>query len=251
MDMESVRLQIEKDLEWRSKEIRSLEGQLNNFTSRAEDDAKRFRKALVLMLYAHFEGFFRYSFRLYVEELNNKSIRVSEAVEVLVVASLYKEFGSYDNGKSENTNSEDINGVQRRIKQRAELITSIYNLYETGIVKLPLGDDHRDKSSIINTESNLNADVIKKIFDRLGLSSDDIFKMKVDGRTLKSVLNEFLGRRNAVAHGDGSSRDGISSDEYREYQDVFKKVTEHIPIMICNALREEKYLKRRTSIDNA
>jgi len=132
MDIGSVRAQIEEDLDWRLSEIAFFTAQLNNFKQlkegkeekeRVEKDKKRFRKTLVLMLYAHFEGFFRFSFKVYVNTLNEEKINLSEALDVLVASSLHKEFSDYDEAKnSANQESSEVNKAVKHLKRREKLI---------------------------------------------------------------------------------------------------------------------------------
>ncbi len=253
MTPDEVRFQLEQNLEWRLEEIAFLTAQLNTFDQsnssdderrRVENDKNRFRKALVLMLYAHFEGFFRFSFSLYVNVLNDKQINLSKAIDELVASSLYDVFGKYDGFKKEfvNPESDEVNKANKRLKNRISLIQELNKLHQEGIVKLPISDRHNDTGSVIYTKSNLNFDVIEKILHRLGFSTD-ILQLEIDGKKLKDVLNEFLGRRNTIAHGDGRFREGIDEREYNKFKEVFDKITNMISIVITQALSEKRYLK--------
>ena len=53
MDFDSIRAELEQDLAWRVDEIRFLQ---NQGSALGEDDKRRYRRALVLILYSHFEG---------------------------------------------------------------------------------------------------------------------------------------------------------------------------------------------------
>lgn len=252
MDVDNIREQIEKDLEWRLDEIAFFANQLNNFKKlgdyeeqRVENDKKRFRKALVLILYAHFEGFFRYSLMLYVETLNEENINLSEAIDVLVASSLHREFGNYDNLKERTKQeSSEFNKANKRLDNRVNLIEKLNKLYQENKVKLPISDRHNDKNSVIYTESNLNFNAIEKILYRLGFSSD-ILNIETSGEKFKDILNKFLGKRNAIAHGDGKFKEGVDERQYNEFKNVFDKITDIIPIAITKALNEKLYLKER------
>lgn len=256
MDIDSVRAQIEKDLAWRLEEIAFFARQLNNFkpldmndgdkqsveNKRVEGDKERFRKALVLMLYAHFEGFFRSAFTLYVSAINEERISLSEAIDELVASSLYNEFGKYDNIKAlVDQESSEINKTIKRLKNRVEWIKEFDELRQKKVIMLPISSRHNDKNSIIYTESNLNSEIIEKILYRLGFPSD-IFNFQISGKTFKDILNEFLGRRNPIAHGE-QLKEGINEKQYNEFKDVFDKITDIIPKIITRALNEKLYLK--------
>ena len=253
MDIDNIREQIENDLEWRLDEIAFFTAQLNHLRplntsdkekQRVEKDKNRFRKALVLILYAHFEGLVRYALRLYAEALNEENINLSEAIDVLVASSLHREFGQYDDSKERiKSESSEFNKANKRLNNRVNLIQELNQLWQENKVKLPISDRHNDKGSVLYTESNLNFDTIEKILYRLGFPTD-ILDLEISGRKFKDILNEFLGRRNAIAHGDKLKK-GIDEKQYNEFKNVFDKITIIIPIAITKALNKKLYLKKQ------
>ena len=62
MNIIEVRAEFEEELTWRVDEIRLLHNQLGYI--RKEADKMRYRKALVVMLYSHFEGFCKTAFSI-------------------------------------------------------------------------------------------------------------------------------------------------------------------------------------------
>ena len=54
-ELENIRTQLEGELKWRLDEIHFLHNQQNHISN--EKDQNCYRKALVVMLYSHFEGF--------------------------------------------------------------------------------------------------------------------------------------------------------------------------------------------------
>src|SRR5206468_479036 len=54
----------------------------------AEDQQNQFRRALILILYAHFEGFCKFALTLYVNAVNSESIACGEANYAIAAASL-------------------------------------------------------------------------------------------------------------------------------------------------------------------
>lgn len=241
---------IEKDLEWRTEEIALFSNQIRNFKpsntseekiKRTDLDKKRFRKLLVLILYAHFEGFFRYSFRIYVDAINDANIEIEKAVDRLTVTSLYKEFGEYDNLKELiNVDSSDFSKVNKRLENRQKLFEKITKRQIGGKIKLHVTNNHNDKNSILYTESNLNYVVITKILYRLGFEPSEF---EFDEINFKNTLNEFLEKRNSISHGDGKYKDGVEEKDYSNFKDLFDKAVKFISVVITNCLREKRYLK--------
>jgi len=55
MNLEDIRAELEEDMLWRQEEINYLHNQLKNEHKEKRKDI--LRRALVVMLYAHYEGF--------------------------------------------------------------------------------------------------------------------------------------------------------------------------------------------------
>ncbi|BFM40525.1 MAE_28990/MAE_18760 family HEPN-like nuclease [Synechocystis sp. LKSZ1] len=81
MNISDVWAEIEAEQAWRQDEIRFFQ---NQSTFVAPEKQDHFRRALILLLYAHFEGFCKFVFILYVNNVNSANIRCGEA-EVLNV----------------------------------------------------------------------------------------------------------------------------------------------------------------------
>src|SRR5262245_48557059 len=73
MNLADVRAELEEELAWRKEEIRFLKNQMTEM--KTEDERERFRRALVVMLYSHFEGYWRAAFSTYVKALNSTNTR--------------------------------------------------------------------------------------------------------------------------------------------------------------------------------
>ena len=85
MDLDIVRAELEQDLSWRLDEVRFLQ---NQAASLDDQSVSRYRRALVLILYSHFEGYCKFCFLHYIKTLNNLGIKCSEANEALAAATL-------------------------------------------------------------------------------------------------------------------------------------------------------------------
>ncbi len=86
MTFVDLRKQLELDLEWRQKEMRLFYNMLSNID---DDEEKRsYCKALIVMLYSHFEGFCKLAFSIYIDIINQESLRCSQVNVNLAVISL-------------------------------------------------------------------------------------------------------------------------------------------------------------------
>src|SRR6185295_4756349 len=77
MNIPNLWSEIEEDLSWRLDELRFFQNQLATLDS--EQERERFRRALVLLLYAHFEGFCKFALSLYVNSINRSGITCGDA----------------------------------------------------------------------------------------------------------------------------------------------------------------------------
>lgn len=68
MNINHIWAELEADLEWRQFELRTLANTLGSIKDRDEQD--RFRRAMVVMLYAHVEGYCKLALLTYVKALN-------------------------------------------------------------------------------------------------------------------------------------------------------------------------------------
>lgn len=248
-DIQAYRESIENDLKWRLEEIALLESRLNSFTITVGEDREtneknknKYRKSLVVMLYSHFEGFFRFSFAQYADALNSLSIPLGKAVDSLVVSSLHIEFSKYD---IENNwiNKSDIDEISKskRFINRVELIRNIIKLQSAGFVDLPIRSA-TDSNSIIYTESNLSPKVIDTILRQLGLENAlGIGTTKAD--PLFGIVSQFIRVRNDIAHGDITYKDGLVEVEYNKIRKAFDAVVNRIPKVITSALINKTYFK--------
>ncbi|MEI3612495.1 MAE_28990/MAE_18760 family HEPN-like nuclease [Pseudogracilibacillus sp. SO30301A] len=89
-----IRAQLEEELTWRRDEIRLLHNQLGYVL---EDDQKRFRKALIVMLYSHFEGFCSTAFQIYIKAINEEALKRKQLNNNLAANSFADVFKAYEN----------------------------------------------------------------------------------------------------------------------------------------------------------
>ena len=73
MTEDELRTQLELELAWRQEELAFLQNQINYVCDEKRD---QYRKSLILMLYAHFEGFVKIALQTYLQFLNELDIKV-------------------------------------------------------------------------------------------------------------------------------------------------------------------------------
>lgn len=184
---ETVYGDLEADRRSREGEIRLIE---RLFAMSASDDEKNMiKRSLVLVAYAHLEGFCKFSLFSYAAALNSLGISCSEASIPIAAASLSKVFAALRDPQSKhpafrNRMPED---AQLHLAAREQAFLESFHTISSGKLDIP------DK--VVDTKSNLSPDVLRKLLFQLGLSYTAVEEHE-------SNLAKLLGIRNAIAHGD-------------------------------------------------
>ncbi len=250
---------IEEDLFWRLEEINFFNNQLNNFRAidsseieieRVKVEKDKYRKSLVLILYAHFEGFFRYSFEVYAEALNNENVEIHKVVEPLAASSNSSEFEDYEDiTKYAGLDSDLFNREIKKLEKRIDFLSKV-EAKRNQPLKLHIGN-HSDKKSIIYTASNLKSEIIERILYAFGVHQD-LGISKSEFGQLTGRITQLTIKRNIIAHGDNKAsefKNGVPESEYSDFKNSFDKIVELIPIVITKAMNEKLYLKSEYRIN--
>jgi MAE_28990/MAE_18760-like HEPN len=227
MNPADFRAQLEEDLSWRLDEIRLLRNQLVNISSEA--DKLRYRKAIILVLYSHFEGFCKTAFSTYANAVNERRIRCGDANPSLVAASLDTVFRALSdpNKKADIFRRQLPDDVPlHRFARQVEFIQGITDINDKPVELNP--------DEVVDMESNLKPVVLRKILYRLGLSPNQF-------STDEGNMHRLLGRRNNIAH--GAERGGVEQDELETLESLTLRIQTRVMIELTEALSQQKYLK--------
>ncbi|MEJ0020840.1 MAG: MAE_28990/MAE_18760 family HEPN-like nuclease [Acetobacteraceae bacterium] len=215
---------LERDREQREAEIRLVE----NLATRSTSDAERsmLRRSLVLLTYAHLEGFCKFALFAYVAAVNAARVPCREAAVPLVAATLTKVFGALrEINRKHPVFARALPDDQRlHMSAREQRFVEEFENITAHLVEIP--------DNVVDTESNLNAVVLKKILFQLGLNF-----ASVDAHS--NTIGRLLGFRNAIAHGDA-----IKVPRDREAKEFLVSTFEIMGLVqteIYDALRREAY----------
>ena len=89
--MRSLAKVLEQDLDWRTLELFKLKTQVLSAKPGVPDRGPSLR-ALLAMLYAHFEGFCKFAVQLYLDEIERTKMKRKDLQETLAVFSVQKVF---------------------------------------------------------------------------------------------------------------------------------------------------------------
>lgn len=185
---------LDKDMAWRIKEIGAFRvGSKSNSSER-----KPFIRAGIALLYAHWEGFIKYSSELYLSFVESRGHRYSDLKTCFSVFGLKGKIDTLVEGKKSETN----------------IIAMDFILAELGApAKLKI-------ASSIRTDSNLTS----KVFTNIARSLDiEIGRYETKFNLIDTSL---VDRRNKVAHGEflevGGKEFGTLIDEVVQLMRAYK-----------------------------
>lgn len=185
MNLAELRSQLEDDLSWRLDEIRHLRNTLLGQTARSSWPASALR-AILVMQYAHLEGFAQNAFSLYVEAINSRQLKASDAQPHLFVSALIPEFNALRHGSGNEPESEDSR-LTRRVTNQLKFVQKLRLLGDGPLII--------DAEAAVSMEMNFGADVLRRMLFMLGIPETKV------GNSYYTSLEFVRRQRNVIAHG--------------------------------------------------
>jgi hypothetical protein len=223
MDFTSIWTQAELDQSWRVDEIRLLD---NHCSILVGVQQNTMRRACVLLLYAHFEGYFKFIFALYINELNRLELKcrdVNFALVALTLDDLFKELKNPDKKVKEFVRLLPDDKSLYSFARNREFLERFME-FESRMVNIP--------ETSIDTESNLKPVVLRKNLYKLGFNHMQFAEFEPS-------INRLLEFRNKIAH--GSQAFEISFEMYdRIRADVFSLMN-MVKSFVLLSLRAEEF----------
>jgi hypothetical protein len=226
MDLADIRAQLEIELTWRQNEMRLLHNQLAFI--KIDEEKKRYRKSLVVMLYSHYEGFCKTAFSIYINAINKERCKCLEMNEFIVTATFADIFTALEipNSKCKIFKPKLPDDAKlHRFCRQVNFISGLNNF---------LNKEAKIPEDVIDTESNLKREVMRKILFRLGFPYD-AFKKHED------QIKDLLETRNNIAHGAFVS--GIEEDLYQKFEKSSYEIMSELMDLLMQALINKEYLR--------
>lgn len=200
---------MSEQLAWRRKELHDFKSIIRSKKDSLE--VKSLLRGGLVLAYSHWEGFIKEASIAYLSYISFRGFKSSDIAD--------------------NFFTLFIHNAIKRGKSFSECILFIKNLRENpdNICSIPTKD-------IINTESNLNSEVLRNIMEILGLDYRTHFELKK-----QFIDKEILGNRNQIAHGE------VKHVELDDFISVANYVIESMDLyktLIQNSVDLEAYLKR-------
>lgn len=164
---------IDNEYTWRFHEIVIMKMEIQSM--KPDKRLTPMIRSLVMLSYAHWEGFVKYATRYFLNYLSRLSLDQSQTHPALVASSL--NYALNNIGRSES------NRLIRDI-----LLDQHYK-------------PHYPSEAMTDPKSNLNFEVLEIISSNIGI---DISSLSLQSKMIDEIM---LGRRNKMAHGDNDSLD--------------------------------------------
>jgi hypothetical protein len=217
-----LRAQLEEDLAWRLDELRHLR---NDLLGNVEPDNWPVSaiRAILVMQYAHLEGFTRNAFSLYVTAINARRLHSMDLHTNLFASALIPEFDALRLGSGEQE-SED-GRLTRRARSQVSFIQRFRQLSQ-GILSI-------DPDAAVSMEMNFGTDVLRRTLYRLGIPETEVSKSYYQSL-------EFVRRaRNDIAH--GSRRERIPPGLFEAHRSKCEQFMKDLARLITTAAVHEWY----------
>ena len=224
---EQLSVELEQEYSSRVEEIQKIENFVGLNLNDDSDMAGLMRKSLVLILYAHFEGYCKQALQYYIIYINKEDIPICNVKAGLVAANLNVEFQ-----KLFNTNYHPVTltslatdaALQQHGRKR-EFISAYDNCINRQIGL---------KEDFISTESNLRPDILKKLLFQLELDSSAV-------DTYQGEIHRLVNVRNGFAHGERMTYP--NKKEFDQYKEAAYSTMTNIKLLVAEAFAQSAYLK--------
>lgn len=224
MNTNDFAVELFYDWAWRSEEIQLL--RTAGSAQPTEELRDTFRRSMVVILYAHFEGFCVFALSHYLTVINRQKLRCGEAATAILAASWEALFQAMETGDEKckvfHRSLPDDKNLHRHWRRR-HFVEELHQ-FQNRVVALP--DD------LVDAESNLKPWTLKRNLFLLGLDHEFVDEHA-------DSINRLLRRRNDIAHGD--ERRGIPEAEYDEYELMVLRIKDRLVDFLVKAFREARY----------
>ena len=225
MTLADIRAQFEADLTWRHDEIRHLRNQL--FAVADSPTQNSLRKALVVLLYAHFEGFCGTCLGIYAQVINQSKLQRRNVHDCIAAGSLARLLNALCNStakaKEFKRKLPEDTGLHR-FARHAEFAGALVDVLEEPVML--------EVDEIIDLESNVSPIVLRKNLYRLGFDPGAFSAH--DG-----ALTQLLTARNQIAH--GRREDSIDMAVLERLDRAVNAIETGLIALLIDAIANKRY----------
>jgi hypothetical protein len=217
-----IRAKFEDELSWRRNEIRHFRNLQGHELREVESDY--LRRAIIVLLYAHFEGFVKFLLEEYVDVINTARLDITEVQTVIAASCVAEHFKSYRT----SVPGDKSDPVGARVQQVTRDATLLQKILETREQSVTL-----DKRQVTSADSNLTEVVLRRNLKMLGLEDK-----RASGYTKQ--LGDLLTHRNGIAHGERIPPP-VNDPDFRRLEERIFKLCDELQKYIYTSIKNESY----------
>ncbi len=201
---------LDDDLAWRKREVSEL-----FLLAKDNADKETLLKSLILLLYAHWEGYIKKGSKLYIKYISEEKIKVNQLSTNFTAIVLKSQISKCIDESENLTLANELTFMSSFIRKQEKKF------------KVRINPDNDQEKKIIDTQSNLKPKVFKTIINILGLS----YKSAIETRE-HYINSHLLANRNCIGH--GSPFDEDAQDDFSLTIDDIDKLKKIIFSIIDN-----------------
>ncbi len=179
---------LDNDFAWRRKELTHI---YTNVKSSKPAQLMTNLRIGIVMLYAHWEGFFKNAAESYLTYVASKRLNYSELQNNFVALSIKYKLSEFTQTNKNTIHKQIVDFLLGDLNKRAQIPTD----------------------NVIKTQSNLNSEILKELVSVIGIAYTP-FELKE-----KMIDSQLLKIRNTVAHGQ------VLQIDNKEFDDLYTEIT--------------------------
>jgi hypothetical protein len=225
MTKEDFQKFLEDDLSWRKKELSEL-------LIVAKTSGKEVvLKSVILLLYAHWEGYIKKSSKIYLNYVSEKNIKLKDLYQNFSAIILKAQVSLCLDTSEKLTMANEVSFINSYLKK------------QNGKFNITIDIDSLDSRDIIDTGSNLKPKTYKNIVGILGL------EYKTALSTREQYINQhLLANRNSIGHGspfDDTIQDdfNLTIDDVEKLKNIIFSIIDCFSDELLDYVEKELYLK--------
>lgn len=230
MEISNLDNLLVEDLTWRKLEISEL------ITLAEVEEKNVLLKSIILLLYAHWEGYVKKSSKTYLKFVIENRIMVSELTDNFKYVALK---GLSKEVHQSSTTLNLMNDIKFVLKLDEINTKTIDQILRVDI------NNEREKT-IVDTQDNLTPEIFKKIIAILGLTYLDGYELKK-----MQIENKLVAYRNSIGHGNrklSANEDfQLEINKIKELKEIIFTIIENFREDIFEYAKEQFFLKENKS----
>lgn len=238
MNIERFSTELEEQQLKRIAEIKNINNLLEKISTELNLDKNSLelylnsiRRANICLIYAHIEGFIKFSFTLYITAINQLKLNCQDVIPILRAAVYIDDFKKLTNINHKNKLFKKTFPYDNHLHQLFRQEEFFENISDYLSITVKIEDKY------INTESNVGKEVLEKLMYQVGLPHKGL-------SSVTNILNKLKNKRNDISHGVDMSI--IKESDYNEYVNCSFKILDGLVLLINDAYINKKYLYNPT-----